>query len=484
MADKRLRPGDSSDTVPPLSTAAGPRTRPELLTPEGTTQMAPPMRWFARTLGLAVVAHLVGNPAGWRSDQFGGSPVLVAVSAALGVAAIVLLVRPTRLTLATAATLALVSLWLELPVTGNHWLLVGFIAAATLLSLATRDPWAWLSVTGRWTLLGFYSFAAFAKLNSGFLDPEVSCGVFYANQSLASFGLPTFNGDGLLGTAAIAGPVMTELSVPVLLAFTRTRHVGVLIALVFHTVISLDFAQHFYDFTAALVVLLCLFLPEHTLERLESRIQESPRLHVVAATIASVLVAASLLPPSPTTIATVKLIGFGAWLPVSAWLIWRVARDGFGRSPLPMRLPGGASMVLVALVVANGLTPYLELKTALGFNMYANLVTVAGETNHLVVPKTLHLRDVQDNLLRVVESDADGLDIYAREGYLVPERNLQDYLARNPDVSVVVTDAGGERTLDGDDGVELPLLVRKLLTFRSVDEEDPPRCQSRWFPAY
>ena len=57
---------------------------------------------------------------------------------------------------------------------------------------------------------------------------------------------------------------MTELSVPVLLAFTRTRRVGVLLALVFHTIISLDFDQHFYDFTAALVMLLCLFLPETT----------------------------------------------------------------------------------------------------------------------------------------------------------------------------------------------------------------------------
>lgn len=446
--------------------------------------MVPPMRWFARTLGLAVVAHLVGNPAGWRSDQFGGSPALVAASAALGVAAIVLLVRPTRPTLRATAALVLVSLWLELPVTGNHWLLVGFIAVATLLSLAARDPWAWLSVTGRWILLGFYSFAAFAKLNTGFLDPEVSCGVFYANESLASFGLPTFDGDSVLAAAAIAVPVLTELSVPILLAFARTRRAGVLLALVFHTVISLDFAQHFYDFTAALAVLLCLFLPEATLERLEGRVDRSPLLGVAVVTIASVVVTAALLPPAPIVIATVKLIGFGAWVPVGAWIIWRVARDGFGRAALPMRLPSATAWVLVALVVANALTPYLELKTALGFNMYANLVTVAGETNHLVVPGTMHLRDVQDDLLRVVESDADELDVYGRTGYLVPQRNLEDYLARHPGVSVVVADTSAERTLDGDDGVELPLLVRKFLTFRAVDSQDPPRCQSAWFPAY
>ena len=38
-----------------------------------------------------------------------------------------------------------------------------------------------------------------------------------------------------------------------------------------------------------------------------------------------------------------------------------------------------------SLVVANGLTPYLELKTGYGWNMYANLRTVDGETNHFLV---------------------------------------------------------------------------------------------------
>ena len=142
-----------------------------------------------------------------------------------------------------------------------------------------------------------------------------------------------------------------------------------------------------------------------------------------------------------------------------------------------------AAWVLVAVVVANGLTPYLEVKTSLGFNMYANLVTVAGDTNHLVVRRTARLSSVQDDLLEVIESEDDGLAAYAEEGYLLPRRNLLDYLARNPGVSVVVQDGDGERTLDSSDGVRLPLMVRKLITFRAVDGEDPPRCQALWLPA-
>ena len=197
--------------------------------------------------------------------------VLIAVSAVLGLLAVVLVVRPSRLVLGAAAALVLASVWIEAPFLSNHWLLAGFVAVAVLASLLRRDPWPWFSVTGRWILLGFYCFAAFAKLNTGFFDPAVSCGVFYANQSLGSFGAPTIPHDSPVAMLTIVGTVMTEMSVPILLAFARTRRVGVLVALTFHTIISLDYDQHFYDFTAVLVMLLCLFLPESTLAGLEAR---------------------------------------------------------------------------------------------------------------------------------------------------------------------------------------------------------------------
>ena len=454
-----------------------------LLTAATTDRMVAPMRWFARTYALAVLAHLAGNPAGWRGEAMGGSPWLTIVSALLGVLALVLLVRPTVRLLGAAAALTVLSVWLELPVTGNHWLLMGFIAPAVLVALTRPDPWPWLSVTGRWILLAFYSFAAFAKLNSGFLDPEVSCGVFYANQSLGSFGLPTIASDGPFAVLTVAGPVLTELSVPVLLAFTRTRRAGVLLAMVFHTVISIDLDQHFYDFTTVLMVLLHLFLPDETTSDLEDRATRPSRARTAALAFAPFLVVSSLLPPMLWTAVVLKLLVFLVWVPLAAWLIVRTAGHGLGPSPKPMRLPGVGSAVLVLLVVANALTPYLEVKTSIGFNMYANLVTVAGDTNHLVVQRTLHLSHVQDDLLEVVESTDDGLALYVDEGYLVPERNLLDYLARHPGATVVVRDGDSTRTLDGNDGVRMPIVVRKLLAFRAVDEQHPPRCQSQWFPA-
>ena len=448
-----------------------------------TSDLVTPMRWFARAFGIAVVAHLAGNRAGWRPGDESWPTALVAVSAVLGALALVLVAAPRRRLLGGTAVLVLVSAWLELPEMGNHWLLVTFVALAVLVSLARDDSWAWLAVTGRWVLLAFYSFAAFAKVNEGFMDPTVSCGVFYANQSLASFGLPTFSTGGVLGALAVAGPVLVELSVPILLLVRRTRTAGVLLALGFHTLISLDFAQHFYDFTAALMMLLLLFAPDDTTADLERRAARASLARSLMLVLAATVVAASVLPLSVTTVVIVRVFGFGLWVAYAAWLIVRVARHGLATTATPMRAGSVATWLIVAGVVANGLTPYLELKTGMGFNMYANLRTVAGESNHLVVRRTMHLSHVQDRLLEVVESDDEGLALYADEGYLIPERNLLDYLARHPSATVVVRDNGAERLLDTSDGEQMSVLETKLQLFRAVDTQDPPRCQPVWLPA-
>jgi hypothetical protein len=102
----------------------------------------------------------------------------------------------------------------------------------------------------------------------------------------------------------------------------------------------------------------------------------------------------------------------------------------------------------------------------------------------LVVRRTAHLTDVQDTLLTVVRSSGPELQAYADRGYLLPRRNLLDYLARHPSTTVVVRDESGvEQTLDGGDGVRQPLLVEKFQLFRAVDPQDPPRCQDVWLPA-
>ena len=183
------------------------------------------------------------------------APVLGAVTFLLAGGTVALVRRPaSRSAWAVVATIVLVIAWLEAPTVGNHWLLLGVFAAAVLASLWRRTPWPWLAGTVRVTFLAFYAFAAFAKLNTAFLDPAVSCAVFYADQALTSWGLAPLTPESPLAAVPVVVALVVELSVPVLLIVRRTRGIGVALAAVFHYAISLDLLQHFYDFTSVIFV--------------------------------------------------------------------------------------------------------------------------------------------------------------------------------------------------------------------------------------
>jgi hypothetical protein len=435
--------------------------------------------WFMRLFAVAVVGHIAGNPP-FRLDALGISIL------ALGVVAAAVILDPTsRPTRIAMAALVLVTVWFEAPRIGNHWVVAGFVALAILISEFRPDPWTWFAPTGRGILLAFYSFAAFAKLNHGFFDPVESCGLYYTNQSLASWGLPLVPGGGAAAVGLAAAATVIELAVPVLLVVKRTRVYGVMLGFVFHFLISLDLDQHFYDFTALLFALFTLFIDD----AVTSRWNEALRRHrptLLALAVASViLTVAAVTPNRYLAVWAVRSGTFFVWIPLGAALVLAVLRmPRVQQHTLAFRAAGVAGMALVALVTLNGLTPYLGLKTAYGFNMYANLHTVDGESNHWVVRRTAQLIDVP--LVTIVESSDPGLAAYVGGGYLIPERNVLDRLADHPEATITYTILEGP-TVTGTGaelGERLPVLVEKFGLFRSVDTQNPPRCQTVWMAAY
>jgi hypothetical protein len=141
--------------------------------------------------------------------------------------------------------------------------------------------------------------------------------------------------------------------------------------------------------------------------------------------------------------------------------------------------------VVPLLALANGLTPYLELKTAFSWNMYSNLVTVGGHTNHLLIPRTWPLSDAQRQLVRVLETDDPTLRWYAEARYRIPLPQLRTYAAERPggrlryELNGVVRDVphiGSDPVLSR----RVPGWRAKLQVFRAVDMADPPRCQDSW----
>ncbi|MGH9186294.1 MAG: hypothetical protein ACRD0U_10850 [Acidimicrobiales bacterium] len=455
----------------------------------GTPALTPcHLALFGRAWAVAALFHVWVNP---RSGGFLEDPSATGWSHVVVVAAAVaVLARPRGVgPLAVLCGAIVVSAYLEAPFVGNHWVLAALVSVAFL---ATRDQ-RFLPVA-RATTLVFYGFAAFAKLNTGFFSTERSCAVFFFDQAAASWGRAgRVTGDLVSGRVVIVLTVLVELAIPVLLLVRRTRHAGVVLGLLFHFVIALNRTHPFADFSAGLDALLLVFLPRSFSTHVTRVLARTPRAVFVTAGAGAAVVTAALMAPASTRGGRVLdegrdvlwfTYGMALLVTVVAW-VWHARRSAPSR-----RLVGrlGWLWVVPVIAVVNGVTPYVEVKTGYGWNMYANLVTVDGEGNHLVVRRTLPLTDQQDELVTILASSDQGLQWYADHGWLLAWPQFRAHLAQHPAVSIRYARAGTVHDLAraADDAAlvaPVPTWRQKLLLFRAVDSQDPPRCQDVWGPA-
>ncbi len=128
-----------------------------------------------------------------------------------------------------------------------------------------------------------------------------------------------------------------------------------------------------------------------------------------------------------------------AWILLDGLLLVLVGRYVWAqrtlRSDVDLRVSGWM-WVVPALVVLNGMSPFLELRTAYAFNMYSNLETASGDSNHFLVPRTLPLTDYQDDRVSILESSDPDLQLYATQQFDIPFLQLRDYLSQHRDASL------------------------------------------------
>ena len=440
-------------------------------------------RVFWRLWGLAVLVHVLAYP---HSASDGGPHGVL--SMAMGWGAIVVLVVPTtRVGRVLLLVSVLVTAWFEAPAVGNHWVLAAFISLAALGSRPWEDDEGWwhrFAPTARAALLTAYSWAAFAKLNTGFLDPETSCAVVYASQSLRAIGLGPIR-----GAAAHVLPFLVlaiELAVPMLLLGRRTRAVGIALAITFHVLISWDLDQHFYDFTAVLAALFTLFAGAERVSLLDDLLHRpAVRWPTVVRTLLALMAVAVLVsgvtPSWQMRQLTVRL-AFLIWVPISLLLIvWSFRQARFPGVPLRLAPRAAAGVALVAVVALNGAAPYLGLKSGYAFNMYANMRIVPGGSNHLVVPERWAVGSAYDDFVVVTSTDDPQLLPYVSEQLLVPARSLGDYLSEHP-TTTVTAERQGHRVDLASEPAGSPSLIsklrRKVLPVRSVSSGDQQPCRT------
>jgi hypothetical protein len=435
-----------------------------------------------------------------------GRLLVVDATAPLTFAALFAVARPgdfSRFTLLLGVQLATV-LW-ELPRVSNHWLLMGVTSVGLLIvllpalrSLRRGDELETTCEAAlgpvRIQIILVYAWATFHKLNTGFFDPDLSCGVDHYTRLADSLGfLP---GGPWTRMPAIIGTLAIEAALPLLIAFRSTRWAALPIGWAFHLVLGWN---GYWDFSSVAFAYYATCLPSwafagYDLARARhgwfaaatsalARIGRSRLFLPVAMTalVACLGVTWLLDAGGPHTALAVNRAGRFVWL--TLWLALGAAlatsllaghalRTASPEPAFPWwRRP--ALWIAPAIVLTNGFSPYLGLKTESSFAMFSNLRVEGSSWNHVLMPRGLRVFDYADEVVRLRRSSDPYLENLARHGFGLVALELRSHLASRPDAAVtyvrrhLVTEAARA----GDDPfLREPVhpLERKLILFRPV----------------
>jgi hypothetical protein len=428
------------------------------------------------------VAHIIHLAAATDSSLDTPWNALVTVSA------LMLLLRPYRGPwLLMMAIAQLVDLVVEMPFSPDHWILIGAVNIAILVSMVLRRTYGLTAVAAalpavRIVLLISYSAAALAKYNTTFLDPVMSCATAIANA--AGYGIA----DRLdVGPLWVGATIVCETAIPILLAIPSTRRHGVRLGMAFHFILSASPAFAVVDYTAALYALFLLFLPVGEVARM---------LDWLGAIAARSAIArdARRWPPATAALAFVAfgLLGHVLQQPAAAllWLAselyllglllavlvtWRSSE----RRPRSIGRVSWAHVPVLLLVILWAANPYLGLRTTASFTMFSNLRTEGEVANHLFLPAA-RLTDWQDEFVVLEEANDPALASATGGVAGVPLLALRRLATDRPELVVSGT-MDSQAITFGPDADQVPLeplagWQYKLLHFRPVAVGDRPFC--------
>ena len=419
-----------------------------------------PATLFTLLYAVAVLLHIAWPPVLLLRPTFEAPPFWLLSSLVL--AAVAVIHRPTSVgRLLGLAIIQLLDVAYYLPVVPNHWLLTGIVSLAIVGAAtagALRDGRAGLQLGElyqtltppvRLSAIIFYFFTFFHKLNADFLNPDVSCAVRFLEQTLAPVGLAALPG---MGPVVIWATLAVELLLAVGLAIPRWRYAACLLGAGFHILLALDAPHVFYNFSAVMFAVLWVCLPAREADRLARRAGGHVGRWQFLGGYGLVVGLAWWFPVEAGRVAA---FGFaGLWL---GFAITLLSRGGFlGRynvlrfaraarrsnaRPTPLaaiergtrRRFAGVLLLVPALVLLNGLSPYLGLKTRTAWQMYSNLNLTAASSNHFIVPASLDIGGFLADSVRILATSDPALrEEYVQTGRRITWFELQRYVGKHP----------------------------------------------------
>jgi hypothetical protein len=337
---------------------------------------------------LAVLFHMEFGQLWWHGGTELGSS-LICTCAAL----IVLIVPWSTLAFATMLITQICDVYLILPQCPNHWMLMGLTNLVLLIGIGwqalSQRCWPSLQVvinSARKPLqiatVLFYWWAVFWKLNVDFLRPSTSCAYLFSEGILNNL-LPV-----LVHPVGVVSPVLTlvfEGLFPVALLTKRWRYHGLVGLVLFHCMLGLHINHLLLNFSSVMFGLLTLFSTDNEPEDYAPDRERPWRLAVVFAWIFLVLGSLIIVPWR----LEVHLYGrFFLWIAPASWMILGSLRARAGLQRAAKSPRGPVYWLLPALIMLNGFTPIIGLKTGTSWQMYSNLSLSATDSNHLILPRS------------------------------------------------------------------------------------------------
>lgn len=425
------------------------------------------------------------------STQFERASFITSIG--IGFSALALLLKPGSKPLFIATiVISTVSAVSQMPVYSNHSLIKNFFlfASITLGIYHSVRGQSWtvffqqLRYVGRALLLIMYFFGVLHKINTDFLNPEVSCAVVLWQQMPYFLSWLDYT---FIHYLVIYGTLVGETLIAICLLVPRWRHIGIVSGMAFHALLGLSGYAMYPPFSTLCIALHCCFLSPRNAEQILQAPEWSKLWHWLK-TVQGFSIAAALLVALFFTAWVRSYSAFGVvWLLLISPFLLVVARHGrVGRA---VRLKADSfSYAIVAtislLFLFNGFMPYLGLKTAQSINMFANLRLEAGVSNHLIFSNTPGPWRYLDDVVLIQKSGGIAELEYARKNELgVIYYQLLNYLEQKPAATVDYIRA--EKLYQGQSAATLqkdindtlhPVWVRKLFHFNFVDFTTPKPC--------
>ncbi len=327
-----------------------------------------------------------------------------------------------------------------------------------------------------------YFYAFLAKLNYSYINSDISCAAIFL-KNILSLNLFTPNNSLInikwLNYLSIYSSIILEFLFCFFILLKRTRKAVIIAAMIFHFCLAEDLIKYFINFSAIMYFLLFSSLGKLSLIKLTqtfSNISKIAKLVILIIIICPILSHLSLAFADQNNLYnSFKFLSLSRhllWVSFSFVIFSHVIFSKLSSYESDSKVSTGYILLFVLLIV-NGISPYLGLKTRTSFSMYSNLIITDESSNHLFISKSLDILGILKNRAYILDVTGPCISQFIK-GAEYPIFELSRIMYKCPDADIKFDYKGVKYSSDQIEGMTLlsessNSFLRSFLIFSPTD---------------